>query len=204
MRRFAFAATALIGCTPLTTSHAQQADSDRVVVDVDACVDLATREQQEACFQERIDEVLQQREAASNASVTEPTTEAAVLPEPSRASRREEQRAAREAERRQREAAALAEAATEAAAVAAEAAAAVQNPDYVPGEIFAKITALEQMEPDAYMITLDNGQIWRQNQPKRYPLKVGAEVWLRPSRWGPSYRLTDRSVGNFIQVRRVE
>jgi hypothetical protein len=71
-------------------------------------------------------------------------------------------------------------------------------------EIIANITAIREMEPDAYLITLDNGQTWRQSTPKRYLLRVGAEVHLQPSTWGSSYRLTDPNVGNYIQVTRVK
>lgn len=71
-------------------------------------------------------------------------------------------------------------------------------------EVVAKIAAIREFEPDAYLITLDNGQTWRQSAPKRYLLRIGAEVHLRPSSWGSSYRLTDPDVGNYIQVTRIE
>jgi hypothetical protein len=53
------------------------------------------------------------------------------------------------------------------------------------------------------MITLDNGQVWRQMQPKRYPLQPGYDVRIYSSRWGNSYRLSSPILNGFIQVERV-
>ena len=217
MRRSVISTISLAACGLAITSNAQLPDSgsSRVIVDVDTCVNLETREQQLECYGNRVNEVLRAREAQANANananVNEPETtivsDVTVEPEPSRASRSAERREAREAETRQREAdeaAAAAAAAVEAAvAAAAEAIAAAEDPSYTAGEIVAKITQLREMEPDAYFVYLDNGQVWRQNVPKSYLLRIGAEVRLRPGRMGPSYRLTDPEVGNFIQVRRV-
>lgn len=209
MRRFAITASALALCGSFTKSNAQQAGG--VIVDVESCLAFETRERQLECYEERVHEVLRaskpDADADANAfsnAVTTSASDATVEPESSRSSRRAERREAREAERRQREAAEAAEAAAEAAVAAAEAAAAAADPSYAAGEIVATITAFDEILPDAYQISLDNGQVWRQTAPKRYPLLVGAEVRLRPGGWGPSYRLTDPNVGNFIQVRRVQ
>jgi hypothetical protein len=70
-------------------------------------------------------------------------------------------------------------------------------------EIFGTITALRETGPNIHVITLDNGQVWQMNQPRRYPLRVGLEVRLYSTRWGSSYRLTAPEHGSYVQVRRV-
>ena len=186
-------------------AYPQPPASDRVVVDVEDCVRLDTRDEQLACYAERVNEVVRAREGNDTSTAAERPAVDAATPEPpsSRASSRAERREAIEVERRRQDAAAKAAAAEEAAQLAAQAAAAVDDPSHIAGEIVASIIALRQVEPDTYLITLDNDQIWRQNQPKRYTLRVGAEVRLRPTEWGPSYRLTDPRVGGFISVKRL-
>jgi hypothetical protein len=187
------------------TCNAYAQQSDGVLVDVDDCIELETREAQLTCYEERVNEVLRSRneESGSSSQAAATDNDAALEPEPSRISRRAERREARLAEQRQIELERRQRAAEEAVIAAAEAQAALEDAEYTAGEIVAEVIELREMEPDAYMITLDNGQIWRQSQAKRYPLFVGATVELRPSPWGPSYRLTDPNVGNFIQVRRI-
>jgi hypothetical protein len=53
------------------------------------------------------------------------------------------------------------------------------------------------------LITLDNGQVWRQKVPKWYPLQPGQQVTLYPTKWGGSFRLTAENLKSFIQVERV-
>ena len=97
--------------------------------------------------------------------------------------RRRARRAARAAERE--------------AAEQAERAAAAEN------EILATIADLRERQPNAWLITLDNGQMWDQVRPQWYPLTPGDEVRLYPTNWGSSYRLTETSRGGYIQVQRV-
>jgi len=70
-------------------------------------------------------------------------------------------------------------------------------------EIVATITAARQTVPNKYVITLDNGQIWRQTYAERYPIRPGLKVKLHPSRWGGTFSLTAEEHGGFIQVERV-
>ena len=65
------------------------------------------------------------------------------------------------------------------------------------------VTALRETVPNAYLITLDNGQVWRQNRAQEYPLQPGQRVTLHATRWGHSYRLSVASLNGFIQVERV-
>jgi hypothetical protein len=75
-----------------------------------------------------------------------------------------------------------------------------QEPE-VP-EIQARITDLRETVPHAYVITLDNGQVWRQTVPKSYGLREGIPVRIYYSRWR-AYRLTNDQLKSFIQVERV-
>ena len=69
-------------------------------------------------------------------------------------------------------------------------------------EIQARITDLRETVPHSYVITLDNGQVWRQTVPKNYGLREGIPVRIYYSRWR-AYRLTNDQLKSFIQVERV-
>jgi hypothetical protein len=67
----------------------------------------------------------------------------------------------------------------------------------------AKIAALRETVPNAFLITLDNGQVWRQTRPDPYlSMKVGQDVQISFSRFR-SYRLTSPDMRGFVQVERV-
>jgi hypothetical protein len=70
-------------------------------------------------------------------------------------------------------------------------------------EIVATVTELHETVPNAWLITLDNGQVWRQNPPQRFALTAGQRVTLRGTKWGASYRLSAETLNGFIQVERV-
>src|SRR5688572_23569492 len=74
--------------------------------------------------------------------------------------------------------AAAAPAAAPAAAAPAAAASSSRGPGVEeeradPPDIHAKVAELRETVPNAFLITLDNGQVWRQTVPERYPLRVG-------------------------------
>ena len=69
-------------------------------------------------------------------------------------------------------------------------------------EIEARVTDLRETVPHSYLITLDNGQVWRQTVPKAYGLREGIPVRIYYSRWR-AYRLTNDQLKSFIQVERV-
>jgi hypothetical protein len=71
-----------------------------------------------------------------------------------------------------------------------------------PPDIQARVAELRETVPNAYLITLDNGQVWRQTVPKIYPLKPGDPVRIYYSRWR-AYRLTNEKLNGFIQVERA-
>ena len=69
--------------------------------------------------------------------------------------------------------------------------------------LIAKVVELRETVPNAYLITLDNGQVWRQTQPKYdYSLRPGSDVRIYSSRWR-SFRLTSPQLSGYIQVERV-
>jgi hypothetical protein len=72
-----------------------------------------------------------------------------------------------------------------------------------PPEIRARVAELRETVPNAFLITLDNGQVWRQTRPDSYlSLKVGQEVRIYFSRWR-AYRLDSPQMRGYLQVERV-
>jgi len=146
-------------------------DPGSVTIEVGECIELATPEQRLACFEAQVEAARQDPKPAA----------AARAPEPAAAS----------------------------TAVAVGAATAEQagsgsrrdEPETPPLEIFAKVTELRETVPNAYLITLDNGQVWRQTRPLSYPLRPGSEVRIYETRWGT--RLTNPEARGFIQVERA-
>ena len=76
-----------------------------------------------------------------------------------------------------------------------------RSPAREPVEIVATVTELRQTVPNAYLITLDNGQVWRQAHPMPYPLRTGLVVRVRETSFG--YRLTAPELHGQINVERV-
>jgi hypothetical protein len=73
----------------------------------------------------------------------------------------------------------------------------------LPPEIHAKVVELRETVPNAFLITLDNGQVWRQTQPRYdYALRPGSVVRIYASRWR-SFRLDSPQQRGYIQVERV-
>ncbi|HUQ52064.1 MAG TPA: hypothetical protein VM692_07565, partial [Gammaproteobacteria bacterium] len=71
------------------------------------------------------------------------------------------------------------------------------------GKVTAGISALRETIPNAWLITLDNGQVWRQDYPEPYPLKVGQRVEIATSGRLSGVRLTAAGLRGSIQVERV-
>lgn len=71
-------------------------------------------------------------------------------------------------------------------------------------ELFDTVADIEARGPSLVLVTLESGQQWVQMISKRYPLAVGDEVRIYPTRWGSSYRLSSERVGGYIQVERVD
>lgn len=71
-------------------------------------------------------------------------------------------------------------------------------------ELIDTVASLQEREPNVWLITLESGQQWLQMEGKLYPMRVGEEVRIYPSRWGNAYRLTAPRISSFIQVERVD
>lgn len=71
-------------------------------------------------------------------------------------------------------------------------------------ELYDRIARLDRTN-SGWLITLEQGQVWRQVISKRFNLKEGHEVRIYPTNWGDSYRLSvvDGPVG-YIQVERIQ
>jgi hypothetical protein len=72
-----------------------------------------------------------------------------------------------------------------------------------PQEFAGTVTALRETVPNSWVITLDNGQVWRQTVPEFYPLKPGQPVRISSTRWGGAFRLSVEELHGFITVARV-
>lgn len=72
-----------------------------------------------------------------------------------------------------------------------------------PLEFVATVTAVRQTVPNSRVITLDNGQVWRQTYAEWYPLLPGQTVRVRPGKWGQVFWLTAADANGYIQVKRV-
>ena len=70
-------------------------------------------------------------------------------------------------------------------------------------ELHSTISKLREYIPGRYLITLENGQVWRQMVAERYRLRKGHNVRIYPTRWGESFRLSAEGLKGFIQVERV-
>jgi len=69
--------------------------------------------------------------------------------------------------------------------------------------ITGKVAALRETVPNSYLITLDNGQVWRQMRPKVFPIREGQQVEVYPTKWGTAFRLEVADLNGYIQVERV-
>jgi hypothetical protein len=174
--------------------HSAAAQSERLTVEVGQCVDLPTPEQRLACFESQVEaargakagaqaapEVAAppSREPAPRAATTAPASaNSSERPAPSASSEVPAEFGFREPRRAESEPAAA-------------------------PEVRGKIVELRETVPNAFVITLDNGQVWRQTRPDPYVmLRVGYDVRINMSRFR-AYRLTSPATRGFVQVERV-
>lgn len=71
-------------------------------------------------------------------------------------------------------------------------------------ELRSTIASLRELQPNQYVITLENGQVWKQMHSQRYALTKGQQVRIYPTRWGSAFRLSAEELGGFVQVERVK
>ena len=171
------AAAALLGGS-FVAQLATAQESGRVTVDVEQCLELESAAARGACFAAQVDQALDDR-SSSDASDGSAATRSDADRDRAAAAQRTTQPAPRAAARpfdRARDA--------------------DEEIEY-----FGKIVELRETVPNSYVITLDNGQVWRQTDPQRYPLRTGLDVRLEPTRWGSQYRLTSEATGGYIRVK---
>lgn len=177
-------AVAVIALGTVTRLAAAQ-DSQSVTVDVNKCLALEKRDERLACFDAQV-------EAAQRAAPAQGSAPAAAGAPP---------------------VAGAAAAGSTAAAAASNAPAAAAPPPARPSgksssaeelepDVVAKVVGLRETLPNKHVITLDNGQVWRQRQPMQYPLREGMEVHVKETRFG--YRLTAPQLRGQIAVEPVE
>lgn len=66
------------------------------------------------------------------------------------------------------------------------------------------ITSVQAREPNRYLITLDNGEVWEQRVAERSPRPlVGQGVRIERTHWGSHQRLYIEGLNGFLQVQRV-
>jgi hypothetical protein len=180
------------------------AQGERLTVEVGDCVDLPTPEQRLACFEAQVEAARRAPAAPPSAPATSAAPSAATAPT-----------AAPAAASAAPAASSTAAPATTTIAVPASSSTAPaefgfrERPEEEeedappPPEVHAKVAELRETVPNAFLITLDNGQVWRQTRPEPYlSLRVGQDVRIFFSRWR-TYRLDSPQMRGFLQVERV-
>jgi hypothetical protein len=192
-------------------AHAQE--SGKVMIDVADCIKLDAPEARLACYESRVAGVFGER--AARAAAARPPTAApapaavAATPEPAPVAAP----------------ASPAPAAPPPSAprtVAVAPAPAVSDPlpsrsdrqsrreaderaaaDAAANDVVSRVKELHETVPNAWQITLENGQVWRQTVSKHYELRPGAQVRIYSTRWGSASRLSADTINGYIQVERV-
>lgn len=183
-------------------AQAAAAQGERLTVEVGECVNLPTPEQRLACFEAQVEAARGAPAAAPAPAAPRAPSAAPAAPAPSSAA--------------PAAAAAASPAAPVTTTIAVPAAASTapdefglrQRPEAEedappPPEVRAKVAELRETVPNAFLITLDNGQVWRQTRADPYKsLRVGQDVRIYFSRWR-AYRLDSPQMSGFLQVERV-
>jgi hypothetical protein len=201
------------GVAVLGPAYAQE--NGKVMIDVADCIKLDAPEARLACYESRVAAVFGERaaQAAARPAPSSPVTAAPIrTPEPALAATAVPPAIPASppaAPRTVSAAPASATAATEpvqprdyrqnrreederAAAAAASA-----------NDFTSRVQELHEVLPNAWQITLENGQVWRQTVSKHYELRPGAQVRIYGTRWGSASRLSADTINGYIQVERV-
>jgi hypothetical protein len=169
-------------------------DGASVVVDLSECVNIVVDHERFACYERRVAESSRSdssaavdADAESRSQASSPSPAPLDLPEPQSL---EERRSARAAERVQaNEERAQRKAARD------------ESPEAEEAGFISSVTQLRETVPNAWLVALDNGEVWEQVDPKPYRLREGMQVRIYRSTWGSSYRLTAPDLNGFIRVR---
>ena len=171
---------AVVGVAALQRADARRAPRTSTV-EVGDCAGLASPDARLACFDAQV-EAARRARPASDSAARQPPPARPRLPPRLRAEPARTDRAGPRLERARGES-------------HAERAAA--------GRVsWPRVAELRETVPNSYVITLDNGQVWRQTRPLAYPLREGHEVRIYTTGMF-GYRLTNRELRGFIAVERV-
>lgn len=66
-----------------------------------------------------------------------------------------------------------------------------------------RVAGLKEVQFKQWQITLESGQVWRQQLSQGFNLKEGYEVRITPINGGPNHRLSSPQIAGSIQVRRL-
>jgi hypothetical protein len=161
----------------VAASHVSRAqETGKVMIDVAECIKLEASEARLACYEARVAAVFGER--AAKAAARQPAAPASDAPAPHAVTSQVDRQARREEKAHAQEAAAA-------------------------DDIMSRVKELREVVPNTWIITLDNGQVWRQSQSKQYPLREGQQVRIYGTRWGNASRLSAEGINSFIQVERV-
>ena len=73
-----------------------------------------------------------------------------------------------------------------------------------PSHLEARVTALRQMRPELFRLTLDNGQVWQQQEVSTmFHVEVGDSVRIEKGSMG-SYRMAKAGGSGWVRVNRTE
>jgi hypothetical protein len=188
------AAVAIAAGLMTATAEAQQ--TGQVMIDVSECIRLDAPDARLACYEARVAALFRERAAqAAVAAPAAPAAPTAATPPP-----RSAEPAAPAPERT-----VSVPVTPQAAAPAPERRAERRRTEAQeePAEVVSVVRELREVVPNAYLVTLENGQVWRQTEPKQYPLRPGLKVRIYGTRWGSASRLTAEELKSYIQVERV-
>lgn len=79
----------------------------------------------------------------------------------------------------------------------------VTKEEKAKNELLASISELKETQPNKRLITLGNGQVWKQSFAKKYRLREGDDIRIYPTGWGNDYRLKVIDQAGYIQVTRL-
>lgn len=199
IRRHALAVLVL-GLGVAAGSPALAQSEQRLMVDVGPCVDIQSTLERFECYESRV-EAARDSGGGASTSPSRHSSRETIIPSPSPRP---------EPEQRQQTADRNSTRQDQSRDVADEDSFGLQErrreerEEEKRQELRSTITALEETVPNSYLITLENGQVWRQMRPERYRIQVGHDVRIYPSPFGSSFRLSADELRGFIQVERVK
>jgi hypothetical protein len=186
------AATAILALAVSSAVSSQQPES--LIVDVGVCVDLQSPGERLDCYEEQVARARSRAPAPRDPGAQAPAAAAPTTPPPTAPPAAAARTVPAPAERPARGENAQVE----------DARVTAGTPSLDGGTVESTIAALRETVPNSWMITLANGQVWRQEYPKAYRLAVGQRVRITPERrFGGGHRLTVVGMNGFIQVDHV-